>query len=424
MNNRPAQQEPEPARTVGGNASSDRKTEVDEFRVAIGVAPTLGNASVELRMVKAAMLFASHIDLHSPMSVILSATDRLKEMTDAEVALLAQRLIEDNGIGASEGLEPAQTQQLFELATGPRPKGFTRKAVRLRKLQRSFGKLNLGRDLRGKASEIANNTIGFRDIERVASAGVLTIVGANAELELVELIADLYAESGGIQRDGADHRIATIGDFGATLLLDAIAQRGRYPLLDTKTGTLADAAAAVGLGSASAVARSRVAGFGNTLLAHLPSPKGKVDELLDLRRELHPYVSRFRRGLATASEGIDGAQWSPEFEQQAQEIYLVNVAPHVEELRDKLRSTRAFHGFFENIVGAAGDMGKAAGIGLVVANLADPDLPKAVLASIGVGAVVAKEAMSQIKEKRLKRETLRNNDWFLLYQADRTLRGS
>lgn len=50
-----------------------------------------------------------------------------------------------------------------------------------------------------------------------------------------------------------------------------------------------------------------------------------IDEIIDVRQELRPYLDRFRGGISTYAEGIQSAPWNRDFAAEADELFIKHV---------------------------------------------------------------------------------------------------
>ncbi len=64
-----------------------------------------------------------------------------------------------------------------------------------------------------------------------------------------------------------------------------------------------------------------------------------MDELLDIRNELHRPLIKFRAEMITLSKDIETASWDENFPSDVQDTFQAKVEPALLEIEDKLKST-------------------------------------------------------------------------------------
>ena len=64
-----------------------------------------------------------------------------------------------------------------------------------------------------------------------------------------------------------------------------------------------------------------------------------MDEILSIRRELEGPLIRFRAAVTRFSDGMRAAGWDPEFVNEAEDVFVREVEPAVQEIEDTVRDS-------------------------------------------------------------------------------------
>jgi len=108
-----------------------------------------------------------------------------------------------------------------------------------------------------------------------------------------------------------------------------------------------------------------------------------VDEILSIRRELDGPLIRFRVAVARFSDGMRAAGWDPEFVEDAEEVFVREVEPAVQEIEDAVRDSSFVAQLLPSMTASQNWVAGGA-LGMAAYNLAS--LPE--LASLAVGGGV------------------------------------
>jgi hypothetical protein len=126
-------------------------------------------------------------------------------------------------------------------------------------------------------------------------------------------------------------------------LMDVLQSRSQYPLFDQETGSLIRAGSEDGffvLGEGT-VSRGKQISLATGLLERLPSfPAASLDEVLSIRDDLQKPLVRFRSALVGFSDEIEGSSYDDEFEERLRDIYVREVEPALNEIREAVKENR------------------------------------------------------------------------------------
>lgn len=204
-------------------------------------------------------------------------------------------------------------------------------------------------------------------------------------------------------------------------LFRSIAKPSHLPLFDENSSRAIRTTLDTNNGDITPTQRSeaREARLAVELFDALPS-LGKVDptELVDIRRELHDPLIRFRGAVREYATELDNSAWEDGFPAEARALYRRTIRPAVNELEERISETSAIRAVFDNIVSEKSALTAAAGglaqVGLGATNNIAPvftGLPPETLIGLGIPAA-AVAALESYKQWRDEGQELRKNKLF------------
>ncbi len=116
-----------------------------------------------------------------------------------------------------------------------------------------------------------------------------------------------------------------------------------YPLIDSGTGKLVDSFFQVVHPLSipnSKIDRSKQTKLNDALLQGLPDfSDASLDEILDIRDDLKPYLLKYRASVIQFSEEIQSIPWSDSFSSDVERIYLKHVAPAISAISEAVKGS-------------------------------------------------------------------------------------
>jgi hypothetical protein len=346
----------------------------------------------QIRLVKAAIMYADHVTLASPQGAMIAIL--------GGAASLPGDALEQIVLNAARAVDPGTSD-------------FAAEVERLRRTKRkSVQELLFLRQYEERLSRSAE------DMRRVATDQVVK-AGGN-ELALAINAGLLDVDTLGLEEGNSTEQVI---QAYVRLLTESVApDASTFPLLDDEAGRLLGAMQREGLISGDPVPRATESALAGTFIETVDSfPEASMDEILAARTALQPYLTRFRAALAAMANGVDVMPWEPRFANEAASLYRIHVAPALEELRDMseqlgLRRTLGRH--------VALGSGQGTGIASVVLALtAKAALPELLpLATLAIPASIAAAFASDVYKERTELADKRSqNKMVFLYEADREL---
>lgn len=138
-----------------------------------------------------------------------------------------------------------------------------------------------------------------------------------------------------------------------------------------------------------------------------------VDEILDIREELDPYVIPFRSAMIDFSNDIQAASWDKDFDKEAELIFMSKIEPQIFAIeRECLGSTR-----YKEFLRKPGTFYAAAGGGAALGAMIAPMIDSTVVLGMFLGGAAG--AILQMKEERLHNKANKNQLYLYYSVKDR-----
>ena len=377
------------------------------LHITVGAAPESGFTTAndfgvtlahDMRLVKAALLYADQVTLCSVAGSLVQAVLSAKDLTADEfvdlVMAWAPFLTDDpdNARAALASLRyaakrPPQTDE--QIVDKLFHEGLLHKPLR---------------EWRRKMTEL-HAASGVEELQRAIATGLVELRPLDGDAEAMTL---QYFE----------------------FVKEAVTDGQTYPLFDEPTGGLVRASIRDGVLSVSGVrtARGRHIGLAANLLERLPLfDEASVDEVVDIRRELDRPLQRFRGAVIGFSRKINGAAWDEDFPQEAEQTFLEDVQPAVLEIEDLVKAGR----FRTILARQAGDKAikvvTVSSLGMLLTKLATlPDLVLQSLGSVAAGALGATGTgaallYDSVREWQQKKADAEEKQLYFYYRAGERL---
>ena len=371
----------------------------------------------ELRLVKAALLYADQVTLASLGTASLAAAAELLSGSDAQ---RARRMMEV----ASVLMDPEQ-QRLLGLLRSRR----ARRAVRgYHELEASM--TPFVREIEGVVEGLRTES-GAAELDAAVSAGILRIEPLDLDpvafireavlaAKLREVGSQLGAAPLSSARDAAEPAVRSLLQIiGRTIAPNS----DTFPLFDKEAGDIVRDMIGSGLSqpvSTLPPAQSRLAA---TFIGTLPAfPDATVSEIVDVRRGIERSLIEFRSAVAGMATEVHEAAWDPGFNHEAQAPFIRTVQPALRQVEENLNDLGITSLVKHVALSPAPYVTGATTIGLALAGAQVlPDLAAAAL-SLGTPlATMAAAAAEGIKEQYRRENLMKKNQFLWLYQVEQQL---
>jgi hypothetical protein len=345
--------------------------------------------------VKVGLLYADHTVLCSPKTVLFSVFA---------------------GLGALD--EDQQLDLMLQLAPTMARQGHD--PITMQRAARQYERLRTRAILtRGERELVVRVRESLRDtMSNLAMTIEELLSRANAQPLAVAIQSGLVSiHPLGIGAD-VDSIIAKCVEF----VLESATAATSFPLLDEQSGDLLSAhirERKLILPPVSE-ARARNAPLVANLLERLPQfENASIEELLGIRRELEPYLSRFRAAMLKLSQAMRAMPWDDGFALETDTLLRAEVIPAIQDIEDAIKANSYLSSVLLRVAtkpaaGAAGSI-----VGLAVAKIADtPGLAAGALAG-GVG--LAADWLAAHKEWLDRCRGIQGNHLFFYHKAKKLL---
>jgi hypothetical protein len=146
--------------------------------------------------------------------------------------------------------------------------------------------------------------------------------------------------------------------------------------------------------------------------------EASMNEILDIRLDLDPYLIRFRSAIMKYADKITNASWDKEFWAEAEETFHREIEPAVLDIEDVVKSKRSL---FELATRKVVDKPALTGsiFSFIVSKLSA--LPTIASAAMAIGVGTATAIYDAIKEAQNQARTVEQNQLYFYYRAGQLL---
>jgi hypothetical protein len=262
---------------------------------------------------------------------------------------------------------------------------------------------------------------GIDQLARARAKGLLQIESADPgdamDLLVSCILSAKRAETGERNEDSHTDRIVET-------FVDKLSKRlssGReYLIFDEPIAHLTEAAIREGLftpakGPAGRCAQAMTA---SGLVGRLPTfPTATVDEIIDIRSELAPSLTRFRSAMVTISKSFSSAPWEADFEDEVQDVWIESVLPAVDYIDASVRDNSSLLTLATGFTGAV----NTAYPGLVIVGAGFVGHLGAASAIAGGALAGTAPFLQAVRDRKKADSEIRMQPFYFLYAADEAL---
>ena len=381
----------------------------------------------DLRLLKAGLLYADRITLYSPTASMIYQAVNLGDVSNHHKLNLLRLTIPY----LQEEDEAKKTLENLELLD----KILRKKQLKKEDLILKAKFLNFidkhWTEIKDISQEIGQKA-GIGQLDLAINSGFVELYNFNAlnkdnEKITIEFMADCIASAK--KSKMTELHAAKIeskrDSFTAEFieqLVGAVVNGSTFPLFDDQTGNLIKNVVNKLKGSASDdnFRRGKHSGLVAFLLKQLPLfEQARIDEILDIRKELDKYLLRFRKEIFEYSEMVRSAQWDRNFASEASDIFNRNVAPTIQDIEEEIRSNNSLRLFAKKIVEKPFVLPSGGALDLVLSRLSY--LPEGFVEGLGLGGALAAVIYHTYNEWLKKNEITQQSNLFFYYKANKML---
>lgn len=363
----------------------------DKVRIAVVTGPASEvSLRKEIGLCRAALLYGDAVTLYSPNALMLASVERLGNANANERIELLRAFLPiiqpEAGPALGEALD-----QLMRLRRGRRR---TREELQLVMQLEHL----LKREWQGIEETAAQmlEGAGAHELIPAMRSGLLELhplVEADSDLSDDSLVEGLVARAREVLSSGT-----------------------MYPLLDDAMGDLVRAGFSEGIFEVlpRAGVHARQAGAAAGFFEMLPTfPLARIDEILDIRRELEGPLLRFRGALAELTVTMEAEAHDEAFSEELRDLWITKIEPAMQEIRALIEQ----HGFLRELISqvtSAKDMA-ATGIALAAAKeIHAPDI-------LAFGTAVALPLMRAAWERNKASNIVQGHQFYFLHGVQERL---
>lgn len=360
---------------------------------AAGVDHQLMSLRPELRMVKAALLYADTVTLVTPKIALRRMFARMDRPDDEY-----RRRVDETGITRKPGWAQAFTivrgAQLHERELTPEERRT------ITPFLDDFAELAR---LRREAAERALASPEQDELKRAVSSGAVILRSLEDDASDPVRHADAVAEEfEDILNDSLD------ASSGMYPLFDEVAWLSVGPVVRRSGLTPRELAPANEAALATRFIVDQVEAYADA----------RIDELLDVRDRLTDPLIRFRAAMAKASHEIESTGFDAAFERETRALFRREVEPALQELREGVVDL----GLRATLRRAAEPAAQWLAIGAGTAAAVTQFREAAVSAASGFATAVGATLQSELRHERQLRQRQKANSYFFLWRADHLVR--
>lgn len=354
----------------------------------------------ELKMVKAALLYANHAKLCSMTSSALLAGLNFTEL-------------------------PIHKKVDFVEAMGARLAGYfdTSSISDVIGQYRQAWRKRYSKDGRAKLKLLETHLEKVWPIVEAQTAELVHKAGGNGILQAKESgLLEIHTFDNALLKmfsQGAEHREWMMEYVG--VIANSVSDASTYPLFDELMSRLIGSGIRAGFiaVSESGTIRAKEAGLAAELFKRLPLfEEASIDEILDIRKELEQPLIRFRSAMIDFSEKIKDAAWDENFSFDAEQVFNRDVAPVVLNIEDEVKANSYLRELARKWIDKPLLITGGSALALALSNLPVPSI--AALA-VGITANTLAAIYDTNKEWRKQQRAVEQNNMYFYYRAGKLL---
>lgn len=352
----------------------------------------------DIDIIKSIILYADNIELVSPNTTMLLSVYALPYLDESDQILFLKQtyplLVTDKKKISDFDNMISEYEKLLKKKRKPRDELLLFLKIKNR-LKKSWDQLRIG------VEDKFNNT-GIKELLPAIEEKILKI-----------------NRMGTKEKDFED-------DNFANLLIenikDSILKNNIYPLFDEKIGDLVGAMSKEGIIEISNINKERTnhIAFTSNILERLPSfSDQKIDELIDIRKDLQKYLINFRSAMVKYSSTIENLPWDKDFPKECEKLLISDVYPTIEAIEEQVKANSYLRKLAKTFFNDPLTVAPYTALGLIISQLSTLSTLSTVGLGLSAGTAVAvdKSVTKWMDEKK----DIEKNQLFFYYKAGKKI---
>lgn len=206
------------------------------------------------------------------------------------------------------------------------------------------------------------------------------------------------------------------------IVSEAILSGTTYPIFDELTSNVVNEAVSSNriLPDKIHIDRGKQVALSSQLLRRLPLfDKAKIDEILDIRKELNLPLVKFRSEIIKYSKEVKSEAWNKNFHLEAEQVFIESIKPAILEIEEKCQSNSFLRSFLPDIVDKPIIPIGTSALSVLLANTGN--LPEIVSTGLGLTAGASVATLRSYKEFSRKVQEIKQNNLYFYYKAGKIL---
>ncbi|HKZ81475.1 MAG TPA: hypothetical protein VJ124_24615 [Pyrinomonadaceae bacterium] len=398
----------------------------NELHITIGVYPAKdANLRQDIKLIKAALLYADRVTIYSPSAALLQIATRLGDLSETEQL----RFLEMVAPYVASSSDAAKIVDGLRKLRDPRfsqsPQGRLIKSALLKQFASSW------EEIRRVVNNLAE-TAGMREVVEALSSGMLEIhqfATQTNNSDVMQFMVDCVAKASGKQLSAQQaasisHRQNEMTKEFVAGICSAVASSSTYPLFDKDTGQLVSLAQKVVNAPTSSTSqqRARHIAFASDMFRRLHVfDSASIRDVLLVRGELDKHLVRFRKSVIEFASDVASSPWDDDFEKETELLFRKEIAPAILDLEDEIKSNNFLGQLARKAVDRPLVLTPGATLSLVLSQLTS--LPDEIAGGFGIGISAAALVYDAYKEGSEKQRAIERNGLYFYYRVDRKLEG-
>ncbi len=358
----------------------------------------LREVEATIRATKTCMLYADHVELLYPNSTMILSIASIPSLTDSQRIFFLQQLL---FLSLREKSTAQDNLNLLEkfVALLLNPARSSEETILMHETADQIEEALRQTSDRFEAAIVKTS---YKDLSPATDKGLFNIRF--------------------IQRPASGSPLGSYVPLFLNAVQDSIVSGETYPVFDDNIGRLVATISSGGKLEVQLTDKERMSfvAFTNRVLEGLPNLSTiPTEALLEIRDRLKDHLARFRAAMVNYSKGVSAFPLNREFRKQSEAIIMSEIAPAVEEIRERVKSNRLIMRLLRAATTDPVTVLPSSGLGIAVTHLSTLPL----LSAIGIGAatdVVASAVKAGFEWHRENIE-IQKNQLFLYYRANQIL---